>query len=354
MKAAGILRDSLITILALSVAGALSVQLQRMDVEEHITTVFVFAVFLISILTRGYVYGVLASVLGTVAISFVFTYPYFAFDFWNPVSAVSAVIMLLVALISSLLVAKLKRHDAAVAESERERLRANLLRAVSHDLRTPLTTICSASSMLLDNREALSPAQQEALLRTMQENAQWLTRMVENLLTVTRIDNSSMTITKTPTILDELIDAAVSKFTARHPGQKVQLQLPDELVVIPMDTILIEQVLLNLLENAIDHAKGMTVLTIRVFTLGNQAIFEILDDGCGIDEGSLRRLFDGGLELRHDTAQGEKRFAGIGLSVCTSIIRAHGGSISAENRRSGGALVRFTLELEKEDAAHGK
>lgn len=347
MKQKQIVRDVLISLAALAAAFFVSVELQKIDVEEHITTVFVFAVFLISLFTRGYVYGIAAAVAGVVAVDYVFTYPFFGFSFFDPVNAVSAVIMGAVALITSLLVTKIKRHEAARAENERERMRANLLRAVSHDLRTPLTTIYSASTMLRDDAATLSQEQRDAMLRSIQEDAQWLARMVENLLSVTRIDNATMSINKTPTILDELIDSAVSKFSARHPGQSVALELPEELVIIPMDSILIEQVILNLLENAVFHAHGMTTLSLRVYTLGDQAIFEISDNGSGIEEGRLKNLFAGVYELPQDRAQESKRFAGIGLSVCATILRAHGGSITAENRASGGALFRFILKKEE-------
>lgn len=347
MKVKRMLKDLLILFAALALATVLSIQFQRLDVEEHITTIFVFAVFMISLLTDGYVYGIAASVIGMVAINFAFTYPYFAFDFINPVNVISAVILVTVSVVASLLITKIKQHEAAKAVSERERMRANLLRAVSHDLRTPLTTIYSASAMLRDNRGVLTQEQQNLMLKSIEEDAQWLVRMVENLLSVTRIDNDTMKIAKSPMILDELLDSAVTKFASRHPEQKVELSIPDEIVVISMDTILIEQVILNLLENAVYHAKGMTQLWLRVFTLGNQAIFEIADNGCGIEENRLKHLFDGYYEVQPDTNTEKKRFAGIGLSVCATIIKAHGGSITAENRKGGGALFRFTLEKEE-------
>lgn len=346
MKIKRILRDSLISLTALAAAFALSIAFQRLDVEEHITTVFVFTVFLIALFTDSYFYGVAASVMAMVAINYVFTFPYFAFDFIDPANLVAAVIMVALAMITSLLATRLKHHKAVIAEGEREQMRANLLRAVSHDLRTPLTTIYSASAMLRENGEILTPAQRDNMLQSIQEDAQWLVRMVENLLSVTRIDNTTMKIAKVPTILDELIDSAVTKFAAQHPNPKVSMTLPEEIVVIPMDAILIEQVIVNLLENAVYHAQGMKVLSLRVFTQGDQAIFEIADDGCGIEENKLKHIFTGCYELQRDTASGKKRFAGIGLSVCATIIKAHGGTISAENQKEGGALFRFTLKKE--------
>lgn len=145
-----LVRDGLISAILLVGAFVLSLQFQTLDVDEHITTVFVFAVFLVSLLTEGYVFGIASAVVGMFAVNFAFTYPYFALDFINPINLISAVIMLTVAIVTCLLVAKVKAHEVTRAESERERMRANLLRAVSHDLRTPLTTIYSAGSMLRD------------------------------------------------------------------------------------------------------------------------------------------------------------------------------------------------------------
>lgn len=347
MKAKDIIKNSTISLAIFSIALVLSIFFQEIGVEEHITTLFVFAVFLISLFTEGYVYGVISAVTGMFAINYIFTYPYFAFDFITPVNLISAVIMVILSILTSMLTTKIKRHEATKAESERERMRANLLRAVSHDLRTPLTTIYSASSTLLNKRDVLTLQQQDSMLQNIQQDSEWLIRMVENLLSVTRIDNGAVKLAKTPTIVDELIDSAMTKFLIRHPKQNVSIEIADEIIVISVDTLLIEQVIINLLENATYHAKNMTELSLRVFSLGNQAIFEVLDNGCGIPDDKLKHIFEGGYGTRKDASDGSKRFAGIGLSVCASIIKAHGGEITAENRKGGGALFRFTLIKEE-------
>lgn len=339
-------KNLLLSAAIIILAFVLSVAFEKLDVHEHITTIFVFAVFLISLLTEGYVFGVVSAVISTLAVNYAFTYPYFALNFTIPENIISAVIMVTVAILTGMLTTKIKVQEAERAESELERMRANLLRAVSHDLRTPLTTIYSASSMLRDRRQDLTERQQDETLQSIQEDSEWLIRMVENLLSVTRIDSGKIKINKTPTILDELIDSVMTKFLTRYPDREVELELPDEIVVIPMDALLIEQVLINLLENAVLHAEGMKRLTLRVFTLGKQAIFETADDGCGIREDRLKQIFTGSYEAREGRPDGRKRNLGIGLSVCATIIKAHGGEISAENRKSGGALFRFTLETE--------
>ena len=239
-------------------------------------------------------------------------------------------------------------------ESEKEKMRANLLRAVSHDLRTPLTSIYGACSTVIENYDSLEKEQTMKLLNDACSDAQWLNRMVENLLSVTRIDSEKVTVQKTPTVLEELLDTVLVKFRKRYPNVPVQLDLPDEFIVIPMDSMLIQQVLMNLLENAALHSEGMTKLTLRVFTMGSRAGFEVSDDGCGIPKEKLKKLFTGMVVSDMDApADSGKHGMGIGLSVCAAIIKAHGGEIKAESAPGEGTTIRFWLEteeIEMEDA----
>jgi len=151
------IKNWLITMISLLCAFCLSLLFQYIfQVQEHITTVFVFAVFLISLFTDGYLYGVFSAFLGTVAVNYAFTFPYFALNFTIPVNMISGIIMIAISVFTSALTTKLKQHEAVKAESEKERMRANLLRAVSHDLRTPLTTIYGSSTTLLENSAAMT------------------------------------------------------------------------------------------------------------------------------------------------------------------------------------------------------
>lgn len=342
------IKDSLITIIALVCAFCLSLLFQYIfDVQEHITTVFVFAVFLISLFTEGYLYGVIGAFAATIAVNYAFTFPYFALNFTIPINLISGIVMIAISVFTSALTTKLKHHEALKRESEKERMRANLLRAVSHDLRTPLTTIYGSSTTLLENSDIMTQEQKNKIITGIKEDSEWLVRMVENLLSITRIDSGQVKISKTPTVLEELIDSVVLKFKKRYPEQKVDIEIPDDVVIIPMDAILIEQVIVNILENAVQHAKGMTHLTLRVFTLSDSAIFEIKDDGCGINSKWIDSIFTGYYSSDDNIADSKKKNAGIGLSVCSTIIKAHGGSIKAENVKTGGAVFRFELDTEE-------
>ncbi len=339
--------DTVLTVLILVASFGISILFQKFDVWEQITTLFAFSVFLVSLLTDGYVYGVVSAILSVFIINYTFTYPYFNMDFSAHESIISAVIMLVISILTSAFTTKMKEWQRVKAESEKERMRANLLRAVSHDLRTPLTTIYGASSSIVTNYEKLTDEQKLQMANGIKEDSEWLIRMVENLLSITRIDSGSVKLIKSPTVLEELIDSVILKFRKRYPEQKVQLDIPDDVIVIPMDAILIEQVIINILENAVHHAEGFTKLSLRVFTIDQKAIFEISDDGCGIAPEKLDSIFVGYNDKSEDTSDTRSRNAGIGLSVCATIIKAHGGDITAENSKNGGAVFRFSLMTEE-------
>ena len=348
MKMPRFIKNLLVTAGILLAGFLISLQLQQaLLIEEHITTLFVFAVFLISLFTGRYGWGIVAAFASMFLVNYAFTFPYFMLNFALMDNALSAVVMITIALLTGMLTTKVRQNEIIRAEGEKERMRANLLRAVSHDLRTPLTTIYGSSAALLEDRDKLSRAQQDEMLRGIREDADWLVRMVENLLSVTRIDSGQVRLDKTPTVLEELVDSVLVKFHSRNPGQAVELDLPEELLLIPMDAMLIQQVLLNLLDNAVKHAEGMTLLCLKVFSLRGYAVFEVSDNGCGIRTDRLEGLFRG-YSVREEAADNNKRGAGIGLSVCATIIKAHGGTITAENAKSGGAVFRFALALEEE------
>ncbi len=309
--------------------------------------VFVLAVFLISMYTDGYLWGLAASLLCVLAVNFAFRTPYFAFNFTLPENLFSALVMLVVSIMTSTLTTRIKLQEQLRMESETEKMRANLLRAVSHDLRTPLTSIYGACSTVIENYDSLAKEQKLKLLGEVCSDAQWLNRMVENLLSVTRFDTGTVSVQKTPNRAGRADRHRAGAVPEALPGCKRHGR-PDSFVVIPMDSMLISQVLMNLLENAVLHAEGMTRLTLRVFTLGDHAIFEVSDDGCGIPKERLKGLFTRMLPA-DDTASPGKHGMGIGLAVCAAIVKAHGGEIKAESRPGEGTTIRFWLETESTD-----
>jgi len=308
--------------------------------------IFVLGVFLVSWRTQGYHWGIIASLISVLLVNWAFTYPYWAFDLMSPECVSSAAVMLIVATMTGALTTRLKQQEKIKAEAEKERMRGNLLRAVSHDLRTPLTSIYGACSVIIENFDILPKERQLKLLQDIQADSQWLNRMVENLLSVTRVDADKVRLSKNSTVLEELVDALIVKFHKHYPKQNVQVELPEGFISIPMDPVLIEQVLMNLLENALFHAKGMEHLWLRVTLKEHQVEFSVEDDGCGIPPERMDRLFTGMLDSE-SPADSTRSNMGIGLSVCRTIIKAHGSELKAENRPGGGARFSFVLEMEE-------
>ena len=341
------LQDGFFTVLILVGAFSVNMLLQFAFRTQAMTPmVFVLGVFLVSWKTQGYLWGIVASLFSVLSVNWAFTYPYWILDLITPECISSAVAMLLVANLTSTLTTRIKRQEQLKAEAEKERMRGNLLRSVSHDLRTPLTSIYGACSAMIENYGELSEETHLKLLGDIRADAQWLNRMVENLLSVTRVDSSTVQLSKHGVVLEELIDALLVKFHKHYPLQKVCVSIPEDFIVVPMDPVLIQQVLMNLLENAVFHAAGMQTLWLRVTVENALAVFTVEDDGCGIPPERMDRLFTGLLDSEAPTDTGRSNM-GIGLSVCRTIIKAHGSDIQAENLPGGGARFSFSLEMEE-------
>jgi two-component system sensor histidine kinase KdpD len=229
-------------------------------------------------------------------------------------------------------------------ETEKEKMRSNLLRAISHDLRTPLTGILGASSAILENKETLDPETKEKLISHIKDDSQWLIRMVENLLSVTRINEDTANVTKTPEAAEEIVAEAISRIRKRFPEHKINVSIPEELLMVPMDGTLIEQVIINLIENAIKHSGDDTIINVTLKKEDDMAEFEVSDNGEGISDQDFPYLFESYVPNGKRTSD-SSRGMGIGLSICMSIVKAHQGKMEAFNRNEGGAVFRFTLPL---------
>lgn len=230
-------------------------------------------------------------------------------------------------------------------ETEKEKMRANLLRAVSHDLRTPLTGMIGASETIMNNKEHLSQKEQDKLIKYIYEDSNWLLHMVENLLSVTRIKEGVSSVNKTLEPLEEVITASVDRLKKRYPKANIQVTIPEDFLMVPMDATLIMQVLINLLENGVKYAGKGALISLHVTKTGDEVLFQVADNGNGLTFTDTETIFEGVSPTAAQTSNSVKGI-GIGLSICKTIIMAHGGTISAENQPDGGALFTFTLPLE--------
>ncbi|HEX3726692.1 MAG TPA: sensor histidine kinase KdpD [Pirellulales bacterium] len=224
-------------------------------------------------------------------------------------------------------------------QMETEKLRSSLLSAVSHDLRTPLAIITGAASTLLDGSETLALNLRRELLGSILDESDHLNRLVANLLDMTRLEAGAIEVHKDWQSLEEIVGAALARPLTDHP---VITHLQAEMPFVPMDDLLIEQVLLNLLENAAKYSPPGTPIELTAFADGKLLTVEVADRGAGLPQADLPRVFE---KFYRGTNSAGRPGAGLGLAICKGIIDLHGGQIEAENRPGGGAVLRFTLPL---------
>jgi two-component system sensor histidine kinase KdpD len=232
--------------------------------------------------------------------------------------------------------------DSAKLEVETERLRSALLSSVSHDLRTPLAAITGAASTLLDDDATLAPPMRTDLLQTMFEEADRLNRWVKNLLDMTRLESGGVHLRREWQPVEEVVGAALNRMEAQLEGRPVETVMPADVTMALFDGVLIEQVLVNLLENAVKYTPPATSISVKVQRQDALLLFEVADRGPGVPKGEEQRIFD--KFYRAHRAQGG---VGLGLAICRAIVVTHGGVIWVEDRPRGGAAFRFTLPLDE-------
>ncbi|MFO0736635.1 MAG: sensor histidine kinase KdpD [Labilithrix sp.] len=229
-------------------------------------------------------------------------------------------------------------------EAESERLRSSLLSSVSHDLRTPLGVITGATSTLLREDAKLTPAARRDLLETAHEEAERLNRLVRNLLDMTRIAAGAIRPNKEWQPLEEIVGVALNRLEERLVGREVEVQLPPDLPLVPLDSVLIEQVLLNLLENALKYTLHGSPLLLRATSAPGEVEIEVADRGPGVPDAEKKQIFEKFYRLSREGTRGG---AGLGLAICRGVVEAHGGRIWVEDREGGGASFRFTLPIDE-------
>ena len=342
-------RNWMISVMILTVACLICSAINNLSSSDmYVPMVFVLAVLVISLLTDGYFYGVLASLVSVLGVNYAFTYPYMKLDFSIYGYPTTFITMLTVSIVISTLTTRVREQEKLRHETAQAQLRANLLRAISHDLRTPLTSIIGSIDTVITENERLDSSTRAELLSDAKKDAEWLVRMVENLLSITRISGAEEPeIVKSPELIEEIIGECVLNFRKRNPDVNLKVCVPDEPLTVDVDAMLIEQVLMNLLDNAVHHGKGMTELCIDASVGKGFAGIAVSDDGVGLDPDIIPDLFKGQIAPSNGKLMDGDKFRGIGLAVCSAIVTAHGGSITASNRPAGGAVFEFTLPMEE-------
>ena len=336
------------------------------DPMLNIAMLYTLGVFIITRYTDGYIYGLMFAIASVLSVNFFFTYPFQTFNFTLEGYQVTFLGMFIIGIFTSTMSTNMKEQarklveqekalaeqEKALLEAKKEKMRANLLRAVSHDLRTPLTGIIGNSSSYLEMDDKLTDEEKRDLVEYINSDANWLLNMVENLLSVTRIDNETASVSKSLEPVDEVVASAVIQFKKRFPEAEVHVTVPesepDDVMMVMMDAMLIQQVILNILQNAQLHSGSTKALELTIDEDETSVSIRIRDYGVGIDDSKLDDIFDGeGFKKGDGNIDGYKGM-GIGLSICKTIIMAHNGQISARNCEEG-AEFYFSLPKETEE-----
>lgn len=327
--------------------------------SANVALIYILTIIMISYHTDKYRYGIISGIVSVFFINYLFTYPFGQFSFAVSGYPFTFMVMYFISILTSATTFRMKDQarkineaEKFLAEAEKEKLRANLLRAVSHDLRTPLTSMIGASSSYLENEAALPPKEKRELVSEIYEDANWLLHMVENLLSVTRItDGGASVLKKTPEAAEEVLFDAVSTSRKRYPDLQIKTVIPDEFVTAPMDPLLIKQVLLNLIENAYFHARSTKPLECTLSSTEDAIKFCIRDYGTGIAPDRLSGIFDAVPSAPSSAASTVdiRKGMGIGLSICKAIVNAHNGEITARNLTEG---AEFCFTIPKEEIHH--
>jgi two-component system sensor histidine kinase KdpD len=225
-----------------------------------------------------------------------------------------------------------------------DRLQTALLNSISHDLRTPLVSVTGALSSLAEGGPAMDSEIRQSLIDTALEEAERMNRLIGNLLNMTRLEAGAMQVVKQPGDVQDVIGTALENLTGRLDERQILVDVPANLPLIPMDFVLIMQVLSNLIDNSLKYSPPDTPIEIRAWQVDKEIWIQVIDQGVGIPEDDLSHIFDKFYRVQHpENISG----TGLGLSISKGVIEAHHGRIWAENRPGGGTIVSFTLPLEK-------
>jgi K+-sensing histidine kinase KdpD len=328
--------------LATAVCNAMSETFEIADL------IMVYLLGVVVVSTRFSLYpSIFTAVVSVLALDFFFMPPKYSFAIFDPKHLVTFGVMLFVAITTSGLTDRARRHadeaHRAEAEARTERLRSLLLSSVSHDLRTPLAAIMGAASTMLDDDATLGDATRRDLTQTVYEEAARLQRLLTNLLYMTRLESRTVELRKEWQPVEEVIGSALTRLEPMLRDRRVVTHLADGVTSAPFDGVLIEQVLINLIENALRYTPVESPIEISAFETDTSVTIEVADRGPGVPHGQEERIFE---QFYQSARTNADRGVGLGLTISNAILRAHGGRIWVEHRPGGGAAFRFELPRE--------
>ena len=312
--------------------------------EANIIAVYILGVLIISIITSSWMYSFLASVISVLAFNFLFTIPRFTLRAYDPSYPVTFGIMFLVALITGSLASRMKEYARESAQAamqiEKEQLRADLLRSISHDLRTPLTSISGNASNLLSNENEFSQETRMQIYGDIYDDSMWLIKLVENLLSVTRIEDGRMDLRMSAELMDEVIAEAMRHTDRNRDGRKIEVSSDEEFILGKMDARLIVQVVINLVDNAVKYTPEGGDIHVKVQDWEMYLEIAVTDTGRGIPESVQATIFK---RFYREEAVHDVDGIGIGLYLAREIITMQGGYITVESEVGKGSTFSIFL-----------
>jgi two-component system sensor histidine kinase KdpD len=291
--------------------------------------------------------AVLASILSIVAFDLLFVPPVGSFTVNDLQYLLTFAIMLGVGLIVSTLTDSVRRRSRAQAaaeiEAETERVRGTLLASISHDLRTPLAVMSSASSSLAESGERLGAAERQALAQSVYRQARDMSEQVSKILQMTRLEAGAIALRRDWASIAEIAGAVLARLRERLAQHRVMVEVPADLPLVRVDATLIEQALGNLLENAAQHTPAGTVVRLRAEHQGVEVVVSVEDFSAGPADAVVERAF---AKFERGRSEGAGTGVGLGLSICRAIVRLHHGRAWAQQLPGGGSAFRFALPAE--------
>lgn len=239
-----------------------------------------------------------------------------------------------------------EEKNEAIIKVKKEQFRSDLLRSISHDLRTPLTSIYGNADVLLNDNSNLKNDKKNALYKNIYDNSLWLINLVENLLSMTSIEDGSVKLRIEPEVIEDVIDESLSHVSRIKDNRKIKVNISDDFLMADMDARLIVQVLINLINNAIKYTENDSTISINAYQIEDYVYIEVCDNGSGIEDKDKDKIFEKFYTVNHSIVDSKKSM-GLGLALCKSIVEAHGGVISVKDNHPTGAIFTFSLPATK-------
>lgn len=321
--------------------------------EANTITIYILGILMISAVTRRTLIWACSAIIGILLFNWFYADPHFTFNYFDPQYAITTIIMMFAALLIGGMSEQFRRRVEEKAElsvkAESERLRANLLRSVGHDLRTPLTGISGDAEILLSHGATMSEDMRRKLYESILDNSEWLINMVENLLFITRLENNRPELRMETELLSELVEEAVQHVNRRRMQHRIETDLSPEMILVSCDSCLLMQAITNIVDNAVKHTPYGSTIAISTRMKNGNAVISIADNGPGLGE-NRERAFDTFFSTA-GALPADRRGMGLGLPLCKTILAMHNGRIDYRDNKPHGAVFELILPAERIEPA---